>query len=109
MNAEQETRIVMRQALIFLPGLDGTGRLLHRQPRLLDEFDVQCIAYPQHRPTTYQELAEMGVKALEGSRGRLPGVILAESFGGAVALTLALSRPDLVDRLVLVNTFAHYP
>ena len=46
------------------------------------------------------------------SRSRRDGqrtVILAESFGGAVALTLALARPDLVGRLVLVNTFAHFP
>ena len=38
-----------------------------------------------------------------------PAVVLAESFGGAIALMLALQRPELVRRLVLVNTFAYYP
>lgn len=99
----------MRQSLIYLPGLDGTARLLHRQPRLHQDFDVQCVAYPHHPPASYDELADLGVKALEASAGRRPGVVLAESFGGAIALTLALKRPDLVERLVLVNTFAYFP
>jgi pimeloyl-ACP methyl ester carboxylesterase len=99
----------MRQALIYLPGLDGTGRLLHRQPRLFDEYEVSCVAYPHHPAMTYEQLADLGAAVLENSPGRLPGVVLAESFGGAVALTLALRRLDLVERLVLVNTFAYYP
>ena len=99
----------MRQALIYLPGLDGTGRLLHRQPRLFEEYHVHCVAYPQQSPATYEQLADLAVTALEASPGRRPGVVLAESFGGAVALTLALRRPDLVERLVLVNTFAFFP
>jgi 3-oxoadipate enol-lactonase len=88
-----------------LPGLDGTGRLLHRQPRLFKEYDVRCIAYP-HTPQTYQQLAALGEAELEQTGS---ATVLAESFGGAVALTLALKRPDLVRRLVLVNTFAYYP
>lgn len=98
----------MRQALIYLPGIDGTGRLLHRQTRLLDEYEVDCLSYPQDRVTSYAELAGLGERALEGSRGRLPGVVVADSFGGAVALTLTLKRPELIERLVLVNTFAYY-
>jgi len=99
----------MRQALLYLPGVDGTGRLLYRQPRLFEEYEVHCIAYPQNRRTTYSELAEMGIRALEGSLGRRPAVVLTESFGGAVALTLTQARPDLVERLVIVNSFAYYP
>src|SRR5690606_2639843 len=38
-----------------------------------------------------------------------PAVVLAESFGGAVGLLLALEHPELVERLVLVNTFAYFP
>jgi pimeloyl-ACP methyl ester carboxylesterase len=99
----------MHQALLYLPGLDGTGRLLHRQPRLHDSYQVHCAAYPQDRPSTYDELADVGVRLLEAGPGRLPAVVLAESLGGGVALTLALRRPDLVERLVLVNTFAYFP
>jgi pimeloyl-ACP methyl ester carboxylesterase len=99
----------MRPALLYLPGLDGTGRLLHRQPRLHDLYEVHCASYPQDRPSTYDELADVGVRLLEAGPGRVPAVILAESLGGGVALTLALRRPDLVERLLLVNTFAHFP
>jgi pimeloyl-ACP methyl ester carboxylesterase len=103
------SQVSMRQALVYLPGMDGSGRLLHRQPRLFEDYEVHCVAYPHHRPATYEELADLGAAALESSSGRRPGVVLAESFGGAVALTLALRRPDRVERLVLVNTFAFYP
>ena len=95
-----------RPPLIYLPGLDGTGRLLHRQPALYESYNVHCVAYPQDRPATYAELASLGITHLEQTG---PGVVLAESFGGAVALTLALQRPDLVRRLVLINTFAYFP
>lgn len=91
--------------LVFLPGLDGTGRLLYRQRRLFEQYDVRSVAYP-HTPQTYAQLAALGEAELEQTG---PGFVLAESFGGAVALTLALKRPDLVRGLVLVNTFAYYP
>jgi pimeloyl-ACP methyl ester carboxylesterase len=95
-----------RPPLVYLPGLDGTGRLLHRQPALHEQFAVHCVSYPQHTPNTYGGLAGLGIEVLERTG---PGVVLAESFGGAVALTLALTRPELVHRLVLVNTFAYFP
>jgi pimeloyl-ACP methyl ester carboxylesterase len=96
-----------RPPLVYLPGIDGTGRLLYRQEGLHRIYQVECVAYDQDRPATYAELAALGIERLEKA-GR-PGVVLAESFGGAVALTLALARPDLVERLVLVNTFAWFP
>ncbi len=98
----------MPQTLVYLPGLDGTGRLLHRQPRLFDCFDVHCVAYPQDQTSTYQSLAAFAVGEIERA-GNGPAIVLAESFGGGVALTLALRRLDLVAKLVLINTFAYYP
>ncbi len=92
--------------VVYLPGVDGTGRLLYRQTRLQNEFALRCVNYPQDDAHTYADLVALGVRALEESG---PGVILAESFGGAVGLMVALARPDLVRRLVLVNTFARYP
>jgi pimeloyl-ACP methyl ester carboxylesterase len=92
--------------VVYLPGIDGTGRLLFRQERLYAEFDVRCVSYPQDDAHTYADLVKLGVRALEATG---PGVVLAESFGGAIALMVALERPDLVRRLVLMNTFAYYP
>ncbi len=91
--------------LVYLPGIDGTGRLLHRQQRLFQEYDVRCVNYTQDRPNTYEELVELGEEQL----GQEGAIVLAESFGGAVAFMLALKCPERVHQLVLVNTFAYYP
>lgn len=92
--------------VVYLPGIDGTGRLLYRQEPLLAAYDVRCVSYPQDDAHAYADLVALGVRALEDTG---PGDVVAESFGGAVALMVALARPDLVRRLVLVNTFARYP
>jgi pimeloyl-ACP methyl ester carboxylesterase len=80
--------------------------LLHRQTGLHERFTLRCASYPQDERHTYADLVAIGIRHLEDTG---PGVVLAESFGGAVALLVALARPDLVRRLVLVNTFAYYP
>jgi pimeloyl-ACP methyl ester carboxylesterase len=99
------------RTLLYLPGLDGTARLLHRQPALHAAYDVIGQPYPQDEPQTYDSLAGLAAAALEARRtpAQPRAVVLAESFGGGVALTLALQRPDLIERLVLVNTFAYFP
>jgi pimeloyl-ACP methyl ester carboxylesterase len=80
--------------------------LLHRQSGLADCHDVNCVSYPQDEAHSYDQLAAAAIQRL-GQHG--PGVLLAESFGGAVALTVALTAPALVRRMVLVNTFAYFP
>jgi pimeloyl-ACP methyl ester carboxylesterase len=99
------------RTLLYLPGLDGTARLLHRQAGLHEAYDVVGVPYPQDQPQTYADLTERAVAALEARRTpeQPRAVVLAESFGGAVALGLALKRPELVERLVLVNTYAYFP
>jgi pimeloyl-ACP methyl ester carboxylesterase len=97
-----------RPQVVYLPGLDGTGRLLHRQPGLHARSRVDCVSYPHDRLSSYDELAELGADRIRAA-GSQPAVVVAESFGGAVALTLALRYPELVERLVLVNTFAWFP
>ncbi|MCA9072522.1 MAG: alpha/beta fold hydrolase [Planctomycetaceae bacterium] len=98
-----------KQPVIYFPGLDGTGRLLYRQQELLDTYDVQCESYPQDRPQTYEELADHAAEQLKANHPGESAIVLAESFGGAVAITFSLRHPELVERLVLVNTFARYP
>jgi 3-oxoadipate enol-lactonase len=94
--------------VVYFPGLDGTGRLLHRQAGLHAQYRVDCVSYPQDRLASYDELANLGAERIRAAGGR-PAVVLAESFGGAVGLTLALRHPELVERLLLVNTFAWFP
>lgn len=98
-----------KPTLIYLPGLDGTGKLLHRQQDLYEDYHVLCESYPQDRAATYEELADTAAKHLAEASGGQPGIVLAESFGGAVGLLLALRHAELVERIVLVNTFAYFP
>lgn len=95
--------------LLYLPGIDGTGRLLYRQTDLQNQFRVHCESYPQNRPQTYEELADTAAANLTNSIGKQPVTVLAESFGGAVAITFALRHPELVERLLLINTFVRFP
>lgn len=97
-----------KQPLVYLPGLDGTGRLLHRQKELFERYDVLCESYPQDRPQTYEELADTAAAHLRERHPDQLAIILAESFGGAVAITFALRHRELVDRMVLVNTFVRF-
>lgn len=92
--------------VLYLPGIDGTGRLLFKQTGLQQRHELRCLSYPQDDRHTYADLTSLAARHL-GETG--PAVVVAESFGGGVALQLALARPELVRRLVLVSTFAYYP
>ncbi len=62
-----------RLPLLYLPGIDGTGRLLHRQPRLHEAYDVRCLIYPHHPPPTYDQLADAAPLALTRRRAGCAG------------------------------------
>jgi pimeloyl-ACP methyl ester carboxylesterase len=95
-----------RPPVVYLPGIDGTGRLLFRQERLRAEYAVRAVSYPQDDRHTYTDLVECALRVLQETG---PAAVIAESFGGAVGILTALARPDLVQRLILMNTFAYYP
>jgi pimeloyl-ACP methyl ester carboxylesterase len=48
------------------------------------------------------------VAAIIGEMGESSATIVAESFGGGVALVFALNYPQMVSRLVIVNSFPRY-
>jgi pimeloyl-ACP methyl ester carboxylesterase len=97
--------------LIYLPGIDGSGQLLlGTAPRLEERFRLIRLRYrlsanPEHR--TYSHLASSAIETVS-LRGADRVMLLAESFGGAVALRAAIDSPEAVAALALVNTFAHY-
>lgn len=96
----------MAPRLTLVHGFTQTGRSWAPVvPALAAHFDVATPDLPghgslAHRPAGVDEAARSVGEA--GGRGAYVGY----SMGGRVALHLALSRPDLVERLVLVSTSA---
>ncbi|MCA8966500.1 MAG: alpha/beta fold hydrolase [Planctomycetes bacterium] len=95
--------------IVFLPGIGGTSAMaLHCVQRLRPAFRVLRLRWVGGGDDDYPGLAASVLQVLEAnSVGR--AVLLAESFGVAVALQTALLAPAQVAGLALVNGFARYP
>ena len=95
------------ETLVLVPGLDGTAELFYRQiPLLRRLFNVVAFPLPDKRQATMDELIDdLGELIVEVSPG--PVVLCGESFGGALSMSLALARPELVAGLVIVNSFPY--
>ena len=97
-------------AVVYVPGIDGTGALLlGLEARLEARYRLVRLGYDagEDVPDTYADLAAT-IAAVVRARGIERCLVLAESFGGAVALQLALDHAGLVAGLMIVNSFAYY-
>jgi pimeloyl-ACP methyl ester carboxylesterase len=95
-------------SLFYVPGIDGSGQLLlGAAERFQEAFRLTRLAYDSGPARGYEELAA-GVAARVREQTAEPVLLLAESFGVAVALRTAIDHPDLVAGLALVNGFAHF-
>jgi len=92
---------------VFLPGMDGTGQLLRTQTEGLEVgFDVRCLAIPADDLTNWEDLAQTVVNLIEEEIKKQPSrsvYLCGESFGGCLALKVALKSPQLFDRIILIN------
>jgi pimeloyl-ACP methyl ester carboxylesterase len=92
---------------VFLPGMDGTGQLLRAQTAGLEtRFDVRCLAIPPHDLTNWDELSKRVVDLVEAEiagYAERPIYLCGESFGGCLAMQVAVLAPQLFRRLILVN------
>ncbi len=91
---------------VFLPGMDGTGQLLRAQTEGLEAaFDVRCLAISPDDLTGWDELAQQVIELITGElAGNQRSVYLCgESFGGCLAMRVAVLAPDLFHRIILVN------
>jgi 3-oxoadipate enol-lactonase len=96
--------------IILVPGIDGTALLFYRQqPLLSDRFDTVAFPLPTVSPdsmtmdTLVRDLAKLVEEV--SSDG---AILLGESFGGALSMSMAVQRPDLVRGLVIVNSFPYF-
>ncbi|WP_445638279.1 Alpha/beta hydrolase [Nostoc sp. DSM 114161] len=92
---------------VYLPGMDGTGQLLRSQTAGLEVgFDVRCFAIPRKDLTSWDVLANSVLDLihaeLEKSSHR-PVYLCGESFGGCLAMKVAIKAPQLFKRIILIN------
>jgi pimeloyl-ACP methyl ester carboxylesterase len=95
--------------IVMVPGIDGTALLFYRQqPLLADHFDVVAFPLPTVAPhvMTMRSLVDDLAQLVE-EVSDCGAILLGESFGGALSMSTALARPDLVRGLVIVNSFPY--
>ncbi len=93
---------------VFLPGMDGTGQLLRSQTAGLEvAFDVRCLAIPRDDLTSWDVLTENVLDLIRTELEKNPQrsvYLCGESFGGCLAMKVAIASPQLFKRIILVNS-----
>jgi pimeloyl-ACP methyl ester carboxylesterase len=94
--------------ILYLCGIEGTGRLFYKQ---IDDLgrDHTVLLMPLRARGRYamtQLVAD--ARFVIRDAGFENATVLGESFGGMIALALARAHPELVARMILVNTFPYF-
>lgn len=88
--------------------MDGTGELFYRQvARLAPRWRVATYALRDSADRMDDLVADLAAVVGEAGGGE-PATIVGESFGGALALSFAIAKPELVRALVVVNSFPRF-
>ena len=97
------------QPVILVPGMDGTGLLFYRQvPLLARSYRVATYALRDTAATMDVLVSDLAriIDTVAPTERR--AIIVGESFGGALALSFALAKPEQVSRLVILNSFPYF-
>lgn len=95
-----------RPLLIYLPGMDGSGELLYTQiPDLAPHCNLRCLSIDSEDLSNWKQLTTATINCLqELIQDNLTGVYLCgESFGGCLAMSVAINAPQLVAGTILIN------
>lgn len=112
MPSDYDPRLSIRgegPAVVLVPGMNGTGELFYRQvPRLEQSYRVATYSLRESAESLDRLAIDLAhiVDIVAPIERR--AIIVGESFGGAVALTLALGRPEQVAALVVLNSFPYF-
>src|ERR1044072_1168167 len=93
--------------IVYVCGIEGSGKLFYKQAADLAR-DHTVISFPLRRDGWYgmERLVEDLAWVIREAGGR--ATVLGESFGGLLTMATALERPELFERIILVNTFPHF-
>lgn len=96
-----------RPLLVYLPGMDGTGQLFQTQAqKLAADFDLRCLSIPVHNMSNWSDLVRETIALIKSELKRKSNYnvyLCGESFGGCLAIKVALSASSLIQKLILVN------
>jgi pimeloyl-ACP methyl ester carboxylesterase len=97
----------MKQRLVLLPGMDGTGNLFADFVKALpDTFEAEIVSYPPDAFVPYSELIPLVRSFTPPSE---PFVLVAESFSTPLAIQYAAMNPPNLKGLVICAGFAASP
>lgn len=95
--------------LVYVPGMDGTGQLFYRQiPSLARRFRVATYALRDEAADMATLVADLLSVTRAVAADDAPAVLVAESFGGGLAMSFALAHPERVRALVVLNSFPYF-
>ncbi|CAM9137683.1 unnamed protein product [Ectocarpus fasciculatus] len=100
-----------RDLLLFLPGVDGLNiEAVDQFDYLSGTFDVWSLKVDGNDQSTFVELTErvMDFFSVVGVNEQRQAVIVGSSFGGLLAVNVALQDPQYVKGLALVNPATSY-
>lgn len=96
-------------AVVLVPGMNGSGELFYRQvPGLAQSYRVATYTLRDDAGSLavlVEDLARVVDRVAAADRR---AIIVGESFGGAVAMTFALTHPERVSALVILNSFPRF-
>lgn len=97
----------MKQKLVLLPGLDGTGKLFADFVQALPAaFETETVRLPENGNFTYSELTFF-LRTV--TRDSSPFVLVAESYSTPFAIQYAAMNPPNLRGMVLCAGFAKSP
>jgi pimeloyl-ACP methyl ester carboxylesterase len=95
--------------LVYVPGLDGTGKLFYTQvPSLAASYRVLTYRLRDRAPSWRVLVEDLAQVLDDGAPGAGPAIVVGESFGGALSMTFALAYPERVRALVILNSFPYF-
>ncbi len=97
------------EPVVLVSGMDGTGELFYRQvPLLARSYRVATYALRDSASTMDQLVADLARVVDTAAPTTRRAIVVGESFGGALAMNFALSRPEQVSALVILNSFPYF-
>jgi len=95
--------------VVLVPGMNGTGELFYQQvPRLERSYRVATYSLREDAESLDRLAADLSHVVDVVAPIERRAIIVGESFGGTVALTFALSYPERVGALVILNSFPYF-